>query len=284
MPFRDGKLSKPINTSDGSEISQMGTPSANPQAAAVAPKPKRKASTKVVGMACNFPDGMSITDYSGHESWTNVAWAWQFLRRNTKFQERCDRIRNWPDSKLKRMWKTNTAHAFGLKKFKDYVEDFDSGKTPQPKFASKSVSAWANIDEKQYESLILPSKLRPGQVLLRFDLDAMGKTKKSLRAQIDDANDALEVLLAERLKVTNATPKAPKPKAPFIEVLRAYDAEIFKQTNSGKGITYEVIANAILPQFPAPPIDPVGDINSRIERGEEYVELLYLDLAATKSK
>lgn len=262
----------------------MGTSSANPQPALVASKPKGKASTKAVGMVCNFPDGLSIADYPGYETWGNAAWAWQFLRRNEKFQERCDHIRSWPNSKLKRMWKANIAHAFGLKKFKDYIEDFDSGKTPQPKFASKSVSAWANIDKEQYESLVLPSKLRPGQVLLRFDLDAMGKTKKSLRAQIDDAHEALEALLAERLKVTDSSPKAPKPKAPFIEVLRAYDAEIYKQSPSGKGITYEVIAKAILPQFPGPPLDPVGDINSRIERGEEYVELLYLDLAATKSK
>lgn len=262
----------------------MGTHTANPQPGAVAAKPKSKARPKPVGAACNFPDGLNIVDYSGYETWSNAAWAWQFLRRNEKFQERCDHIRSWPNSKLKRMWKTNIAHAFGLKKFKDYIEDFDSGKTPQPKFASKSVSAWANIDKEQYESLVLPSKLRPGQVLLRFDLDAMGKTKKSLRAQIDDAYEALEALLAERLKVTNATPKAPKPKAPFIEVLRAYDAYIFKLTKAGKGITYEMIANAILPQLPSPPIDPVGDINSRIERGEEYVELLYLDLAATKPK
>ncbi|HPT50249.1 MAG TPA: hypothetical protein PKZ22_08620 [Accumulibacter sp.] len=260
----------------------MGNSSVNPQPAAVAPKPKRKTKTKPVVSAYSFPNGMCDTDYLGHDTWTNAAWAWQFLRRNKNFQERCDRIRDWPDSPLKRMWKNNTAHAFGLKKFKDYIEDFDSGKTPQPKFTSKSVSAWANIDKKQYESLILPAKLRPGQALLRFDLDAMGKTKKSLNAQIDDAKEALEALLAERLKVTNNTPKAPKPKAPFIEILRAYDAELFKQTSSGKGVTYELIAKAILPQLPAPPLDPIGDINSRIDRGTEYVDILYLDLAATK--
>lgn len=282
MPFRDGQLSEPLGTYYGSETNRMGTSTANPQPPAAAPKPKRKVIAKPVGTAFEFPDGMSIEDYSGYATWTKAAWAWQFLRRNKGFQERCDRIRNKPDVPLVREWKKNAAYAYGLKKYKDYFEDFDSGETPHPKFSSKSVSSWANLDKSQYEGVRLPSRLRPGQVLLRFDLDAMGKTKKSLRAQIDDAKKTLGALLAKRLKVTNSTPKNPKPKAPFIEVLRAYDAEQFKRTTKGDCLTYLAIANEILPKQPNAPIDPVSDINSRIERGKEYVEDLYRDLAATK--
>ena len=282
MPFRGGELNAPLETYDGSEINTMATSTANPQQAASAPKPKRKAPAKPVATAFSFPDGMNIADYPGYATWTKAAWAWQFLRRNKEFQERCDWIRNKPDVPLVRERKINAAHAFSLKKYKDYIEDFDSGETPHPKFSSKSVSSWSNIDKLQYESVRLPSRLRPGQVLLRFDLDAMGKTKKSLQAQIDDAKKSLSALLAKRLKVTNSTPKNPKPKAPFIEVLRAYDAEQFKRTTDGNRLTYLAIANEILPKPPHAPIDPVSDITSRIERGKEYVEYLYRDLAATK--
>lgn len=281
MPFRGGGLSEPLETYDVSEINRMATSTANPQQAAAAPKPKRKAPAKPVGTAFKFPDGMSIADYPGYATWTSAAWAWEFLRRNKGFQARCDRIRDKPDVTLTRGWKKTTAHAVGLIKFKDYTEDFGTGKT-RPKFSSKSVASWAYLDATQYESVLLPSRLRHGQALLRFDLDAMGVTKKSLRAQIDDAKIVLMALLAKRLKVTKSTPKNPKPKAPFIELLRAYDAEQFKRKSKPKGFTYSFIANTILPQSPNPPIDPVGDIRSRIERGTEYVEVLYLDLAATK--
>ena len=258
----------------------MTTSTTSPQPTVAPKKSKLASSSKTTVTAFRFPDGLDIADYPGYATWSKEAWAWEFLRRNEKFQERCDYIRTWPNSKLKRMWKANTAHAFGLKKFKDYIEDFNSGKTPNPKFSSKAVSAWAHIDANQYASQLLPSKLRPGQALIRFDLDAMGKTKKSLQAQIDDAKNALDVLLKQRLQITKRRPKNSKPKAPFIEVLRAYDADKFKGTAAGKGLTYLAISNSILPQVP-PPLDPVGDINSRKARGREYVDVLYLDLAAT---
>ncbi len=230
-----------------------------------------------------FPNGLDITEYPGYQTWTNAAWAWQFLRRNEKFQKRCDHIRSWPNSKLKRMWRRNIAHAFSLKKFKDYQEDFATGKRPNPEFSSDTVSFWARVDESQYDSLVLPSNLRTGQALVRFDIEAMRKSKKSLSAQISDAKNVLNALLEDHLKNTKCKTRNTKLKAPPIEFLQAFDAEKFKKTALGESLTYEVIGNAILPQTP-PPLDPIGDIRSRIERGSEYVEALYLDLAAMKQK
>lgn len=249
----------------------------------VAQKPKQKTAQKKVRLAFRFPDGMDIADYPGFETWSNTAWAWQFLRRNKSFQKRCNHIRNMRNPLGIAMLQKATAHAFGLTRFKDFIEEFEDGITPNPQFASSAISAWACLDYDQDDSDTLPSMLRPGQALLRFDLDAMGVTHKSLLAQVDAAKKTLEELLQQRLQVTNNTPKNPKPKAPFIEVLRAYDADTFKRTKNGKYLTYLAIANAILPQMP-PPIDPVTDINSRVARGREYVDTLYHDLAASKNK
>ena len=231
-------------------------------------------------IAFTFPTGLNIANYSGYQTWSNQEWAWEFLRRNIVFQARCDHIRNWPDSRLTRSWQKNIAYTFGLKKFKDYIEDFASGQTPNPKFTSDTISAWSRVDENRYKSLVLPTALRPGQSLIRFDLEAMKKSKKSFNAQIQDAKIALEKSLSRLLKNTSSKSRITKLKAPLIEFLRAFDAEVYKRTTAGKSTTYLAMANLILPQSP-PPLNPVDDIKSRVARSKEFVESLYLDLAAS---
>jgi hypothetical protein len=228
----------------------------------------------------SFPTGLNIADYSGYQSWSNQEWAWEFLRRNTDFQKRSDHIRNWPNSKLTRSWQRNIAYTFGLKKFKDYIEDFASGQNPKPKLTSGTISAWSRVDEKVYASLVLPTALRPGQSLIRFDIEAMKKSKKSFNAQLQAAKTAIEKSLKIYLKSTNSKSRITKLKAPLIEFLRAFDAEMYKRTVAGKKTTYLVMANSILPQSP-PPLNPEDDIKDRVGRSKEFVESLYLDLAAS---
>ncbi len=236
--------------------------------------------------ACTFPTGMNIDDYPGCESWSNLKWAWEFLRRNKTFQEQCDHIRGWPqrDTPLKRSRQRNTASTFGLKKFKDYIEDFERGQTPNPRFLSEAISFWSRVNEKSYKHQVLPSSLRDGEALVKFDIKSIMKSSKSLDAQLLAAKVALENAFKRYLKQANKKARGTKLKIPPIQLLRAFDANQHRQTAAGSRLTIIDIANVILPQSPNPPLDPAGDMNLRFSRGNEYVGSLYLDLAATKSR
>lgn len=231
-----------------------------------------------------FPKELQITHYAGYEDWSNQHWAWEFLRRGITFQERCDEVQNWPNSRLTRMNKMYIAKAFGLKKYKYYKEDYASGDTPNPRFTSEFVSYWSRIDEDAYADQVLPTSLNFGEALIRFDILAMEKSKKSLSAQLNSAKERLQQGLEQYLNQKKTKSGDFKNKIPLIELLRTFDAFKYKATPQGAKLTNLAIANEILPQSPNPPLDPEGDIQSRRKRAMEYVVLIYQDLAATKKR
>ncbi len=219
---------------------------------------------------------MVLSAYPSYQNWTKEQWAWEFLRRNPEFQRQCEAFRNFPEARFKRYRQRKTAFSYGLMKFKDYIENFDVG--ANPKFSSSKISFFSTGNSKGYASPLTIS-LRPAETLIRFNIEVMSKSNKSLGAQLKDAKKQLEKTLHSYLKKTQRTTKVTKGKAPLIECLRAYDAEIFKRTPSGKGVTYPIIADSILPQNPLPP-NHVEIIKSRVARGKEYVDNLYLDIVA----
>ena len=219
---------------------------------------------------------MDLPAYPGYQNWTKEKWAWEFLRRNSEFQKQCDAFRDFPEMLLKRVRQRRTAFSYGLMKFKDYIENFDVG--ANPKFSSSKISFFSTGNSKSYTNPLTIS-LRPAETLIRFNIEVMSKSNKSLGAQLKDAKRQLEKALRSYLKKTKRTTKVTKGKALLIECLRAYDAENFKKTPSGKGVTYSKIADGILPQNPLP-LNPIDTIKSRVARGKEYVNSLYLDIVA----
>lgn len=221
--------------------------------------------------------GLNPAHYAGHEEWPNVKWAWEFLRRNPKFQAICIQIAKLPKVRLRLFKEKNAAATFGLKKYKHYSEDFSEG--IQPKFMTASVSYWSRVSEKRYERLVLPSDLSKGEALVKFDITSMMKSTKSLDAQLDEARRRLEKSLCTYQKKIKQICEPTKHKAPLIELLRTLDA--FSKWEAGLlgDVTLDQIASKI---FITPTTDLERKIKRRHARALEYRNFDYCDLAATE--
>jgi hypothetical protein len=104
-------------------------------------------------------------------------WAWEFLRRNPRFQEACKAARTGDQAR-----KQQVARDFGLTKFKDYLEGY-TGVSGKPRFASSVPNYWTNVGASAKESVVKRIRLNAGQVAVRFDLAAAQPHKAALAAQ-----------------------------------------------------------------------------------------------------
>lgn len=123
------------------------------------------------------PTGYDIAAYAGHENWNGERWAWEFLRRNSRFQMWCYEAETGGLSTAKK--NQLALQKFGLLSYKFFAEDFTAGKPPR--FAIKKIRSWLRSTPQQIKKR--PSKkvsitLRMGEVLVKFDV------KGTIRASI----------------------------------------------------------------------------------------------------
>lgn len=229
----------------------------------------------------SFPSGLDIKDYADYSDWPKSKWAWEFLRRNPNFQAGCQELHGMPDIPLRRLRKKNAAQRFGLKKFKHFEEDYGAGSEPIPAFKTSSISYWSRVNEGRYAEQQLPTSLRRGEALVRFDIAAMTRSTKSLEAQLNEAARRLEKSLRKYQSKDASKADPTKHKAPLIELLRTLDA--FRQWEEGliPGLTVLQIANAILTRYTT---DAERKIKRRYARAIEYRDTDYLDLAASEDR
>lgn len=120
-------------------------------------------------------------DYPDYKLWDSQRWAWEFLRRNTEFITDCDSIKSRNLAKQKQA----IAEKYGLSFFKHYSEKNE----PHPQFINKIINHWTSNEGHEEEFSI---NLKPGQMLVLFNVDQTLKTNFELRAQIKSATEALE--------------------------------------------------------------------------------------------
>ena len=136
------------------------------------------------------PTGQSRDEYSGHESWSNEQWAWEFLRRNHMFQEWCGAVAN--DRTKKR---NNVArNDYGLIKYKPFWEPYAADGVKPPRFTTRRIQSWSRVtstQQRRFEKEIsLP--LRIGEVLVKFNIRAIEKSTKALARQLEAAKTLLD--------------------------------------------------------------------------------------------
>ena len=146
--------------------------------------------------------------------WSYSTWAWEFLRRNTKFQEGCERVLNAPVGPQRAM-----ARSFGLAEYKYFKESHGGG----------SVCLWlteaiCKFNASKDNEISTTVRLKPGEVALVFDLNFIGRVGlSSLDAQLHAARSILEEYRSEfgieetRSKVT---------KRSLFKLLRVYDGVV----------------------------------------------------------
>jgi hypothetical protein len=127
---------------------------------------------------------MKMNIYKNNEKWTPRRWAWEFLKRKKDFIQRCDDARNLTDD-AKTAAELEIAKEFRLKKFKDHTEKYSPN---NPIFLSTSIYKWKGESKKRpKERKILKIRLNPGEMLIRFQVDATLNNSRAMRVQLDAA-------------------------------------------------------------------------------------------------
>lgn len=218
------------------------------------------------------PDGRNPTDYAGCEEWTRLRWAWEFLIRNEAFRRACDGTVDGASRKET----SELCETFGLKRFKHYRTGYRVGGFPR--FAASSVTSWSRVDEEKFARLKLPTKLNPGEVLIRFDLNPALSNARSIRAQVSRAKNRLDARLTEYLSSKGKQRQYEKPKSDhFLVALRMSDAKAAKMKNAA-------IARMLFPTVVRGKSDDeaASYFKSRYRSARDLIEGGYMAVAASQ--
>lgn len=132
---------------------------------------------------------MAKNTYKNNQKWSPRRWAWEFLKRNLEFIELCDDARNLTGD-AKAAAEFAVAKKFQLKKFKDYTESYSPN---NPIFLSTSIYKWKGGSEKRKtDKTTIRVKLLPGQVVIRFQVDATLNNSRAIKVQLESAKIHLE--------------------------------------------------------------------------------------------
>lgn len=156
------------------------------------------------------PDGTNEKDYAGCDSWPPKRWAWEFLRRNPDFVTEAKEARKQGESQQRIV-----AEKYGLKRFKP-AEPY-RGAYGLPLFLGSSIRSWTNWDDSLRQLSKL--KLKQSQILIMFDMEMIMADRRSLRAQLDEAEKRLRKRLSELESRRQRRADEHKPKS---NVLKTY--------------------------------------------------------------
>lgn len=164
-----------------------------------------------IGRIRKRPDGTNEKDYAKCDKWTPRRWAWEFLRRNPSFLSDSKAVVGGNEAEQRKV-----AEKYSLKRFKPANEAF-RGPHGLPVFIGSSIRSWTNWDESILE--LTKIKLKQSQVVILFDLEKTMVDRRSLRAQLREAEKRLRSRLAELEVVRRKKADDHKPKS---HVLKTY--------------------------------------------------------------
>ena len=171
-----------------------------------------------------LPDGRSGEDYLCSLDWSGHRWAWEFLRRNPLFQQKCDAIEETRTRKAIKELKSE----FGLVRYKHYREDYGDALKHRPKFVTGDVVCWPRVTEKIYKKIesSLPKGLKEGQVLIRFDLTKFASIGPgSIRAMLDSTEVFLKRAADIWVRARSEEVDTRRVKVNLTVLLRTLDVE-----------------------------------------------------------
>jgi hypothetical protein len=226
-----------------------------------------------------FPDGTSIEDYAECRSWSFHRWAWEFLRRNTKFQDACKTMATNPTPSDKLEIKDK----FGLVRFKHYTDAYGATKKERPKFKTADVVCWPRVSEKIFRKIKanFPKDLKPGQVLVRFDLNNVPVTPSSIKAMLG----ATEIYLKSAAKIWSKeqgkTTGNRRNREDLLPLLRLLDLDHNRAiTKVSRQQMAEMVYGSGEKQFG----DPGRVISKKLTTAKRYRDSGYLHLAASEER
>jgi hypothetical protein len=110
-------------------------------------------------------DWRDDTLYEGRKQWSNRCWAWEFLRRNEKYQEVCKTIKG--PSKVRR---AKAAAEFGRCDLKMYTQSYGVKEDSEKHWLSETVLRLKAYSDRDTEEQVAMFALQPGDVAMVFNL------------------------------------------------------------------------------------------------------------------
>lgn len=175
----------------------------------------------------NRPNGMDPNDYADTTTWDNNRWAWEFLSRDRAFYEIGKELRRYPGADEE----AQIAAVYGLKKFKNALEEYDAPGQSRPKFVFSMVHAQARLidgDRSAYGR-----ELEVGEMVFKFSLlDALANPA-TLDAKVREVQRLARKKLLELEKQQQGNPTASSVghAGDWLESLRLLDATRAKKTH-----------------------------------------------------
>lgn len=233
-----------------------------------------------------FPSGLKASDYIGSKLWSNRRWAWEFLRRNTKFQTFCNAVESGQFSRKE--IKTKLVESFGLLKFKHYRDNYQPSR---PSFSSAQVSVWSDTECKPYsERKTLKIVLAPGEIIFRASLRD-GLHPKKRKALLDSMDQLLKQKADDWGESNNKKPSLSTQRGELLPLVRILDLVSYIETlPKAQRITRTQIFAMLYPSLAWTPVgQPYSPgqfdkpFNERWKVARRYTTIeWYLDLAATQ--
>ncbi len=225
---------------------------------------------------------MAENIYKNNQKWSPRRWAWEFLKRNPEYIELCDDARNLTGD-AKAAAEFAIANKFQLKKFKDYTENYSP---KNPFFLSTAIYRWEGGSKKRNtEKTTIRVKILPGQVVIRFQVDATLNNSRAIKVQLESAKIHLERYrndLIDSAKKESPQPEDSKKKtdrfnpqpAVFLRRLKIIDAkrrgltrnEIYKKVFPDKFKEFNGDKDALHDHFK-------GEIPEAIKMLDKYLEI-----------
>lgn len=171
-----------------------------------------------------LPTGENIADYDGSKTWSNRQWAWEFLRRNKEFQLRCEQIDR--DDIPRKERNVIVRQGVGLLEYKSFLEPFKAHGMKPTRFITADIGKWSRVSKTQQKKLSRTPHIivRPGDVLVRFNVRAIEKSRKAINAQLRDAGALLEKRSEQWLKRKKSpVGKMTRLKSDLLRALRLLD-------------------------------------------------------------
>jgi hypothetical protein len=156
--------------------------------------------------------------YSHPDDWTFGQWAWEFLRRNTEYQNDCIAVEGGPAfSRAHRA--AETARKWGLRNLKPFKENYGYG----------TDCDWLSLKPKHHAAVEKKRKidlsLECGQVALIFDLNECLPNSSALDVQLAQAKVWLDSWLYAYAQSRQQLPKSESvQKGKLFAYLRILDA------------------------------------------------------------
>jgi hypothetical protein len=226
-------------------------------------------------------DWRDDTLYDGRKDWSNRCWAWEFLRRNVKYQKLCaEKRRVSPHRKRK------FAAEFGRCDLKPHYHSYGAKEDNENHWLSETIMRMKAHDEYDEKEQIAMFNLSPGDVAMVFNL---GNTRYGGKAAITaQLNHAKTYLLKELIKfeVDLSEEQASKIQKPHRKLwpllIRLYDAKV--HCNASVEEIIQVLYTS--EKEKGKELDPIEKIairkkiSAHFKRAKEMVETGYLQLVA----